>query len=105
MVKLGMGSDWLDAQLKKGRIFKLAIFPVTSQDEFACALATWDNLEQLAAREYPEVADKIGKHFREIRDTPYEDIEQRAGYSLFGVNCKGREVDDRYISCARLQGL
>merc|ERR1712151_578781 len=64
-----------------------------------------DNVERLVMKVYPEVAAKVCRHLPEIRSTPFAELQRRAGYSMYDVNLKGREVDPRYMSAVRLHAL
>ena len=105
-LQLGFGEAWLSAKVADGKLFKLAIFPAESAD---CQLATWDGVQTLLERFYPEVwADKIAPHYPRIRTVPFAELEAEAGYSMLKVNLVGRDhatgesADDRYISLQRL---
>ena len=75
--------EWIDASLAKGKRFKLAIFPSAMAD---ARQATWDGVEHLLRRVYPEVWEsKVERHFATIRRTPISDIEAQAGYDMLKV--------------------
>ena len=103
---LGFGETWLDAKLKAGDEFMLAIFPSTHND---VKLVTWEGIEELLERNYPEVFDKINVHLPQIKSMSVDEIYDIAGYDLEEVNLVGRydhetgeSKDDRYISLQRL---
>lgn len=104
-LQLGMGHKWLNAKVADGKRFKLAIFPAESAD---AQLATWDGVQTLLEKFYPEVWEKVAVHYPRIRSTPFAELEEIAGYSMLEVNQVGRnhatgESDDhRYISLQRL---
>merc|ERR1712228_595449 len=104
-ISLGFESSWIDAKVAAGTVFKIAVFPVQSAGDFQCAQAIWDNVERLVMKVYPEVAAKVCRHLPEIRSTPFAELQRQAGYSMYDVNLKGREVDPRYMSAVRLQAL
>uniref|UniRef100_A0A7S2UYZ7 Uncharacterized protein n=1 Tax=Fibrocapsa japonica TaxID=94617 RepID=A0A7S2UYZ7_9STRA len=107
---LGFGEEWLDRKLASGTRFKLAIFPKTSVDG---TLATWDGVENVVQKYYPEVWGKVENHMPEIRSTDFTEIQRLAGYDMQAVNLVGRrgrayDVDgesdsEHYISLQRLQ--
>eukprot|EP00854_Cymbomonas_tetramitiformis_P019303 gene19303-23076_t len=99
---VGFGDEWLDAKLQAGVKFKLAVFP-TDVDTFGCERATWDGLESMVSRAYPEVAEKVTARMPQIRSESFRELQSQAGYDMLEVNLKGREVDTRYVSAARLQ--
>jgi hypothetical protein len=104
-LQLGFGQQWLEAKLKDGKLFKLAIFPSESADSKP---ATWSGVECLLETNYPEVWPKIAAHLPKIRSLSFAAVEAEAGYSMLDVNLVGRNhangesKDDRYISLQRL---
>jgi len=99
--------EWINGSLAKGKRFKLAIFPSAMAD---AQQATWDGVEHLLRRVYPEVWEsKVERHFATIRRTPFSDIEAQAGYDMLKVNLAGRDPatgeseDPRYMTLRRLQ--
>jgi hypothetical protein len=74
-LQLGFGERWLASELFRGRLFKLAIFPSDVADS---RLATWDGVEHLLQRFYPEVwGSKVAPHWQRMcvplpaRSLPY----------------------------------
>ena len=106
-LQLGFGAPWLRAKLATGKYrFKLAVFPAASTD--AC-LATWDGVEHMLRREYPEAwRRKIAPHWAHIRGNSFAQLQAEAGYNLLDINRAGRDPttgeseDARYVSLQRL---
>jgi len=107
-LQLGLGAEWLDAKLKQGAMFKLAIFPSSSVHS---TLANWDGVSNFVELYYPEVWPKVSAHLPSIRATPFAEIESEAGYDMLKVHLLGRDLitgdgkDPRYVSLKRLVEL
>jgi len=51
---------------------------------------------------YPEVWPKVSPWKEQLQTTPWAEVEKLAPFNFLEVSFKGREVDDNYISAARL---
>ncbi len=105
---LGFGAEWLDAKVKIGTVFTLAIFPSTSVD---AVLADWNGVKHVLHTQYSSVSEKVEKHWSYIISTDIAVFEAEAGYSLLEVNLVGRDpqtgisVDPRYMSLQCLEAI
>jgi len=103
---LGFGAEWLDAKVKMGVTFTLALFPSVSVD---AVLADWNHV--LRTQYPPSITSKVEPHLPYIIATDISAIESEAGYSMMQVTLKGRDpktgepVDRRYMSMQRLAAI
>ena len=108
-MQLGFGEDWLDNKLPRGKRFKLAVFPSKSVDS---TLSTWNGVEFLLEKHFPEAWPKVAPHMEQIRATPIEEMQRLAGYDMGRCNAVGRSGgaddvdgesnDENYTSLQRL---
>ena len=106
-LELGFSRGWIEDRIRKGKIFKFAIFP--SQNVGGPVLNDWDGLADLLQEFYKEVWPKIARHLPDIRVMSSEDLQAEAGYDMFKAHLAGRrddttgESDDpNYMSLQRL---
>ena len=93
---LGFTKEHIAERVNAGYKFKLAVFEEGSE----ARLATWDNVTQLAGETYPDIRDTLEQYLDELKATPFEDIEQAAGFS-FATVCHNGINDPRYMTHER----
>lgn len=104
-LRLGFGEEWLDEKLKRGKLFKLCIFPSAS---VSATPATWDGVAALLREHYADVWPKIERHYDRIRATPVKELELEGGYDMQQANFAGRDhatgesPSPHYMSLQRL---
>jgi len=105
---LGCGEDWLDYKLRNGKLFKLCIFP---SESVSGTKATWDGVQILLEKYYPEVWPKISCHYDDISRMTTGEIERMASYDMNQANLVGRDpltgesTSEHYMSLQRLQHI
>ncbi|MDR0931185.1 MAG: inositol monophosphatase [Clostridiales bacterium] len=94
---IGYDEAYLTWLVKNGTKFKIVLL----NDENPLP-ATWDNLLKVVKNHYPQVYDKFAKWADLLTKTPYDEIENQAGYTFAEVNQKG-EADSRFMSVDKYQ--
>jgi len=103
---LGFGSSWIEQKVSQEVMFKLCIFPETGVE--MCEQATWNGIFTLLEHTYPETWPYIRTYKDIIINTPFQEIEELAGYSMKAVNMIGRDpntgdsTDPRYMTLKKL---
>jgi len=77
---LEMPAGSIDNELGRGHVYKLVLFGRSPDTD--CVLATWDNLEYMIGKYYPEVAEKVCARLPEIREMTFEEIQAVADYDM-----------------------
>ena len=96
-IVLGIGKDWdwLRAQVKNGMHWRLFVLP-----ESGMVAATWDNLLALIAEHYPEVAPKLLRWDRALRDPR---LVEAIDSSFTTSEVKDNEAHPLHMSLERYQ--
>ena len=82
----------------EGNQFKLVVFAEGGEAK----LATWDNVVDVVAGVYPEIADKLYRNLNSFKQMSFDEIEKQAGYS-FAVVDKNGSSDDRFVTFERFR--
>merc|ERR1712070_563253 len=93
---MGLSSRSIDRDVDRGHVYKLALF--SAAEDFDCVLGTWDNLEYMTRKYYPEVAEKVCARLPEIRALTFDEICELADYDMFEAHRSrkmwGRPMND-----------
>ncbi len=93
---LGYTQAHIAERINAGYIFKLAVF----EEGNDARIADWDGMTALAAATYPDIKAPIEAHLDELKSTPFQVIEDGAGFSFAEVDYNGID-DPRYMTHER----
>jgi len=102
----GFTDKWLEAKLKGGERFRLAVFPATNAPQ-----ATWEGIFKLVQSTFPSVSKKVMKYKDELQKTEFEAIQSQApfhpGKTYYDIfeDVDNREQDENFITLARLEKI
>ena len=85
LLSIGYMRDYIKYRIEKGYKFKLVIF----KEDTKVKLATWDKMHELIAEIYPDIENKVFIKLSELKNTPFSDIEQEAGWKFNQVDKSG----------------
>lgn len=94
LVEIGYQPDYIVRKVRdEGCRFKLIVFP----EGGPAKLATWDNVIDVVADVYPDVARKLARHRETLKVTPFVAIATQAGFDFSAVD-KAGPTDPRYMT-------
>jgi hypothetical protein len=93
---IGHGQERTLERIKEGMKYKLALFP----SRYA-KLGTWDNMLDMVAAEYPQIAQMVNAQREALKTTPYAQIEQMALEPFF-VSSQMGEASPLFMTKERL---
>ena len=99
LILLGFTKEWIELQLYNGNQFNLYLFPEKSNN-YKATLAKWDGIFELIKINEPEIHKKIVPFIKELKDTPFEDIEAKSDFEFLDVDELGQN-DKRYLTKQR----
>lgn len=98
LITIGYMRDYIEYKLTQGVHFKLVIF---KEGEIA-KLATWDNTLYLISQIYPKIRKKIYKQLPLLKNTPFSEIERKAGFKFDEIDKFGPK-DKRFMTYKRFK--
>lgn len=79
---LELSDFFIDQEIARGQVFKMALFAVTPGDDYECVPATWDGLEYMVRTYYPEAADKICAQLPTLQTMSFKEIQSISDYDI-----------------------
>ena len=96
LITIGYEPDYIRHKIDQGNQFKLVVFPTGG----AAQLATWDNMIDMVAQVYPDIAD-VARSFRaRLKMATFAQLERTAGFSFLEIEKAGSD-DPRFMTYER----
>lgn len=87
LIRIGWEPSYAIQKIQDGYKVKLVVF----REGGPARLATWDGVLEVVCRAYPDIADRMHRHFPTLQSTPFDAIEKDYGHDMSEVDHDGKQ--------------
>eukprot|EP01084_Bolivina_argentea_P162641 283013_1 len=100
---LGYTNDWIKKQITNNNAkFRFMLFSSNNNDAYS---ATWNNVFLLLKKYVNNAYIRLEKYIQLLQNTPFNTIEQEAGFSFLEIHLLGAQNSDKFMSLERFTSI